>query len=514
MKTQLEKQVFDNHCWPTDRVVAPCREACPVGTDAGGYVMAILMEDYDEAYRIIAEHNPLPGVCGRICHHPCETECVRSRIDQPIAIKALKRFATEKASKSVRAALPFTSKKTGQRAAVIGSGPSGLAAAYDLTVMGHDVTVFEKSDRPGGLLNLAIPPFILPRKVLAADLNRIEALGVEFETCSEIRGRKGVEDLFKKGYSAVLLAIGALESQGLKGVDLSSPRVETGLSFLMRMQKKPKQRIEGRVLIIGGGNVAIDAARLCVRQGAGEVNVFCLEKRDAMPAFDWERNRAEKEGVRIFDGWGLISAEEKKGLKAQFARVKKIKTSKDGSLVPVMDTDERKKINTENIIVAVGQKIDLDALKGLRISLTQQGTLDTDPHFMTPNIPGLFAAGDMVIYPGTVTGAMGIGKEAAKAIDRFLKGEGQKQPVSAGRSPARASYINEELLTLFPKRNRARMPEIKMDMARRSLKEVEKGFSNTAALKEASRCLNCAMCSHCIMDRQRICRETATRLWA
>jgi len=507
MSNTNEKQIFDNNCWPSGDSEAPCQQACPIGTDTNGYIMAIYMGDYDEAYRIIAENNPMPGVCSRVCHRPCETECLRDKVEEPVDIRALKRFAVENASREAKNKLPDTEKKKDQKVAIIGSGPAGIAAAHSLVVMGYSVTVFEKDNRLGGLLSTAIPSFILPDEVLAEDLKRIEAMGVEFKTGTEINGKEDIDSLFSDGFSAVLLAFGASDSALLKEIDYSSEKIEPGLDFLRRMISNPDDKISGRVAVIGGGNVATDVARMCVRRGAGEVKIYAIEEKDMMPAFAVEKNRSEKEGVKINGGWGFSEVKEKDGfLRISFSKVKEIKVSEDGTFTPVLDNNETCEYEADNLILAVGQNVDRKSLEGLNVKLTSKGTVSADD-MEVESTPGVFTAGDVIIYPGTVTESMASGQKAAGVISAFLKGETIKP--SAKKRPVR---VVENILSALPQKNRKEMPEIETDIAKGSFEEVENGFSEAAANEEASRCINCPRCGNCIMIKHQLCRDAATRL--
>ena len=507
MSDTKEKQSFDNNCWPSGDSEAPCQQACPIGTDTNGYIMAIYMGDYDEAYRIIAENNPLPGVCSRVCHRPCEDECLRDKVEEPVDIRALKRFAVENASQEAKNKLPETEKKKDQKVAIVGSGPAGIAAAQRLAVMGYGVTVFEKDSRLGGLLSTAIPSFILPDEVLSEDLKRIEAMGVEFKTNTDINGKEGVDRLFSEGFSAVLLAFGASDSTLLKEIDYSSEKIEPGLDFLRRMISNPDDKVSGKVAVIGGGNVATDVARMCVRRGAGEVNIYAIEEKDMMPAFTVEKSRSEKEGVKINGGWGFSDVKDEGGLlKITFSKVKEIKISETGAFTPILDNTETCEYEADNLILAVGQNVDRNSLKGLNINLTPKGTIPAD-NLVVQSIPGVFTAGDVIIYPGTVTESMASGQEAALAISAYLKGETTKP--SAEKRPVR---VVENILSVLPQKNRMEMPEIEANVAKGSFEEVESGFSGATAKEEASRCINCPRCGNCIMIKHQLCRDAATRL--
>jgi|YNPNPStandDraft_1061719.scaffolds.fasta_scaffold00099_20 NADPH-dependent glutamate synthase beta subunit-like oxidoreductase len=513
MKGRYLDTAFDNDCWPSARISAPCALACPVGTDASAYIMAIHMGQYDEAFRIIARENPLPSVCGRVCHHPCETQCVRAEIDEPIAIRGLKRFAIEQASDKAKGDLPRVSKRSGLKVTVVGSGPSGLSAAYELAVMGHEVEVLERDHAVGGLLAKGIPPFVLPPSVLREDLHRIASLGVDFRKGVEVRGKEDIERLFARGSSAVLLAAGASRSLTLGIPGAPSQGIETGLDFLRRMARRARERIEGSVVVIGGGNVAMDVARLCVRKGAGKVHVYFPEERDRMTAFPWERERAEREGVVLHPGWGLkgLARTGRGRILASLVCVTEILPGEGGAVGLVFDEKRVEEVEADRVILAVGQKVEAEVWSGLGFEFTPSWTLRHTQGWAKSDRPGLFATGDMAIYPGTVSECIASGKRAARGIDAFLKGEAWEAREEARGLPGWFS-AGRGVLSIFPIRRREPMPEMSPEKARRSLQEVEKGFSKAAAAREASRCLNCSMCSLCMVERRQICMGTAQRL--
>lgn len=504
---------FDNDCWPSARIVAPCTKACPVGTDAAAYVMAIYMGQYDEAFRVISRENPLPSVCGRVCHRPCESRCVRSTIDDPIAIRGLKRFAIEQASDRVKRDLPKAAERTGFKVAIVGSGPSGLAAAYELALMGHEVKVLERDDEVGGLLAKGIPPFVLPPSALREDLNRIASLGVVFKKGVDVRGKDGIGQLFAGGASAVLLAAGASRSITLGVPGVGSKGVELGMDFLRGMEQGHAEKVKGSVVVIGGGNVAMDVARLCIRKGAEEVHVYFPEDRDAMTAFPWERDRAEREGAVIHHGWGLKGlARTRHGrILVSLRGVKEIVSGEGGAIRPVLEEEVAEEVEADRVILAVGQRVEVEAWAGLGLELTPRGTLRLSEGRTRRHRPGLFVAGDMSIYPGSVSECIASGKKAAREIDAFLKGRTLEVQEAAGDLPAWFS-AGQGVFSLFPIRRRESMPEIPLHVARRSIQEVEKGFSKAAAVREASRCLNCSMCGRCVVERRQLCMGTARRL--
>ncbi|MBT8338734.1 MAG: FAD-dependent oxidoreductase, partial [Desulfatitalea sp.] len=393
MSDAEQKRQFDNQCWSVAPSEAPCRQACPIGTDTSGYIMAIYMGDLNEAYRILSRNNALPGVCGRVCHFPCENECVRTKVEQPVAIRALKRFVVEQASEEVKNEVPLCTKKKCQKVAVIGSGPAGLAAAHSLIRKGYHVTVFERTQRVDGLLTSAIPGFILPSAVLAEDLGRLAFMGVEFVTGMSIQGKPGADKLMAGGYSAVVLTIGASGATLLPQIPYDNDNLVPGLLFLQEMIKSPDASLSRKVVVIGGGNVATDAARLCVRRGARKVRIYAIEEKDAMPAFGHELEQCEAEGVDINGGWGISKVEEKEdGLSIVLSKVTRILTT-DGGIRPIFDSRQSHEYKADHLIVAVGQKVEADVLEGLGAVFSPNGTVVADDTLL--GAAGVFVAGDV-----------------------------------------------------------------------------------------------------------------------
>jgi len=296
----------------------PCKLACPAGCNGQGYIALISKGKYVEALDHIKQWIPLPAVLGRICHHPCEQECNRNEVDEPVAIAPLKRFAADIVRQKRKGGeIPPEEKpaidKSKPRVAVVGAGPSGLTCALDLIKLGYPVTVFEKDSEPGGQLWSAIPKYRLPKDVLAADIKDIVDLGIELKLNTPVNGKNGLEALRKQGYKAVYLAIGAQQSRSLPipGVDL--PRVLLALDFLKDVNQGNKVDIGNKIVVIGGGNVAMDVARTARRLGADDVTAICLECAEEMPAHPWEIEEAVEEGVKIMNSWGPTEIVNKNG---------------------------------------------------------------------------------------------------------------------------------------------------------------------------------------------------------
>lgn len=473
----------------------PCKTACPVHMDVQGYLKLIAIGKLKEAYELIRRTNPLPSVCGRVCYHPCEQACKRNHVDLPLSISALKRFAADQYNLDE---LPMPEiQKTGKKVAIIGAGPAGLTAAHDLALAGHDVTVFEALPEAGGMVRVGIPAYRMPREALATDIRLITRLGVEIKTNTRIGDKIKPDDL-KKQFEAILVATGAHASLklGVPGEETSG--VVHGVDFLRDVNLEKKVDIGQRVAVIGGGNTAIDAARVARRLGA-DVTIVYRRGRDEMPANDVEIHGAEEEGVEIM----LLTAPKK--IIAQNGRVKFIECVKmqlgepDASgrprPVPVEGSEFRLEVDT--IIPALGQAPVLDFAKGLGLEPTKRGTLDASAETMATCTDGIFAAGDVVTGPKMVIDAMAAGRAAARSIDAYLKGEPIPLPDDLSEPEELTSDEIDRLREEFPRQERAKMAELPPAERVKSFSEVELGFTLEQAQAEAARCLGCGTCCEC-----------------
>jgi len=464
--------------------IPPCVEACPLDMDIPGYVTAVSQGKYDEAINIIRDTNPLPSICGRICHHPCEVECKRLIVDDATAIQWIKRFVADRAIASGNNRPAPVAQTRSEGVAVIGSGPAGLTAAHDLIREGYGVTVFESQPVAGGMMSSVIPEFKLPRDVVQADIDYITALGVEIRTGITIGRDMSMEDL-RQEYDAVLLATGSWKPMALPlpGSDLQGTYL--ALSFLQDVGEGKKIDLGDRVIVIGGGDTAMDTARTALRLGAREVHLTCLEDRRAMPAQLWEIEKAEKEGVIIhpslapqhFEGNGTITG-------VLFRDVLSTDKDNQGKISWTLSDDGAHRMDCDSVIIAIGQTPDLAPLKG-SIDHTAQGTVAVDTETLALTPPGLFAAGDCVVGAGTVADGMAAGRRAALSIIRHLSGSDpeKRKPVTFDT----ASLSNEIML----QGSRHAMPGLAAAEARASFSEVDQGYTEAMAKEEAKRCINC-----------------------
>ena len=495
--------VKTNNCATGDCVriaPAPCQMACPAGIDIPTYVTLIGMGRDVEAIEVIRKDNPFPWVCGLVCTRPCEFMCVRGRIDKPVSIKYLKAFAAEKAMLDRRYVTPAKEPDKGQKVCVIGAGPAGMSAAYYLSLKGYGVRVIEALPTAGGMMLLGIPRYRLPCRVIDLEVTMLEELGVEFRFNTKFGKDVTLDSLESEGFAAFFIAIGAHKSFSLKiPGEKDYPQVTQAIDLLRRVAMGDWKIPGDRVVIIGGGNVAIDAARTCLRLGCKEVRIAYRRSHSEMPADVEEVEQAEEEGVKISF---LTIPVEILGQNGQVTALRCIRaemTVQESSSrkIPVPVEGSEYLIETDAVISAIGQQVDQDCLSSLhRLKWTRRNTLFVSKINMKTSVPGVFAAGDAVLGPATVIEAIGGGKRAADAIDRYLSDMPQPRmppvPVRRGRvdwieMPAR---VKMEL-------KRPEMSLLPIERRRKTFQQVEIGYTEKRARQEAARCLRCDICFRC-----------------
>jgi NADPH-dependent glutamate synthase beta subunit-like oxidoreductase/ferredoxin len=512
----------------------PCRAACPVNTNAGGYVSLIAQGHYREAYLLARAPNPLASVCGRICAHPCEAACRRGQIDQPIAIRAMKRFINERygveSSCSFEEILrvverPRPPASTPGRIAIIGSGPAGLACAHDLALMGHRVTIFDAAPVPGGMMRLGIPDYRLPRELLEREIEFIRFLGVEFRLGVEI-GREMTFAELRAEHEAVFLATGCRKGKMLKLPGTDKKGVLTAVDFLVNVNLGVPLEIGEEVIVVGGGNVAFDVARSARRFGGTStpdeehhnlavdaavaasrmlrrrVTLVSLESRDEMPADPEEIEEGSHEGIRIIHrrgphailGNGRVSALET----IDVARV----FDENGKFAPQFVPDSRQQIPCDTVILAIGQIADLSFLGADHgLQTTPQQTLVVDPVTLATSVPGIYAGGDVAFGPRIVISAVADGRRAAKAIDSFLTGRADQPEEYEVRVFPTFGYSHPFARGDYETIPRRRVPVLPIER-RQPREEVELCLLEKEARAEGSRCLHCWV--NTIFDSSRI----------
>ncbi len=475
-------------------VFAPCENTCPVHCDAVGYTSLIAAGRYDEALDLIRLTMPLPGICGRVCNHPCEKVCKRGDIDDPVAISALKRFASDWEMKQGKMAPPtFIEKPKEERVAVVGAGPAGLNAAYHLGRRGYRVTIFEALPTAGGMLAVGIPRFRLPRQVLEHDIQFICQHNVEILTGRELGRDFTVEKLLSDGYKAVFLALGAHFDQSLNIPGEDADGVLRGVEFLRRANLGEKVQIGSRVAIIGGGNVAMDAGRMVLRLGAKSVTIIYRRTREEMPANIEEIEEAEDEKItflyllsptRIITDNGRVT-----GIECQKMKLGEYDSSGRAKPVPIPGSEFV--IPADTIIPEIGYVPHLTCLpdSGL-FPINKNGTLSVDPVTLATGMPGVFAGGDVTTGPTTIVEAMAGGYHAAISIDRYLKGQ-DLHADRVYRAQRRADVKRPEAEGEGEEKERYQMPYLGVGYRVKGYAEVNLGFDEQTALSEAKRCLRC-----------------------
>jgi NADPH-dependent glutamate synthase beta subunit-like oxidoreductase/2,4-dienoyl-CoA reductase-like NADH-dependent reductase (Old Yellow Enzyme family) len=474
-------------------LLPPCQAACPAGLDIRGYVDAIVQGRYREALNLIEEKIPMPRTVGRVCFRPCESRCNRGSIDESIAINALKRFVADEVSSKRRGKKVTPAVRTrDERVAIVGSGPAGLGAATFLVKMGYGVTVFEAESVAGGMLTLGIPEYRLPREILQTEIADIQRLGVEIRLNSPVR-KNGLtlDALREKGYKALFIAVGAQKGVSLDIPNMNIEGVVHGVSWLRDIHLGKEVRLGERVVAIGGGNVAIDSARMALRLGAREVSIAYRRSRDEMPAIVDEVAEAEKEGVRIryMSSPCRIVCEGDECVGLECLETKLGEPDESGRRRPIQVQGSEFVMDADVVISAIGEIPDLSFMDREPFSLGDNNTLEVNPYTMATNVEGVFAGGDVVTGPASVVQAIAAGRRAARAIDRYLRGEGLDYEVAVPDT----IHIEDLDTSLFKRRKRQNMPSLSPKKRIKGFREVELGFGELATLREADRCLQCGM---------------------
>ena len=511
----------------------PCMQACPVHTQAGRYVSLIAEGRYEEAYRYARVPNPFASICGRVCGHPCEPACRRGQFDMPISIRALKRFVTERHGPESRNSIDVFAGTPRpvrpEKIAIIGSGPAGMSAAHDLALLGYPVTVFEAAPVPGGMMHLGIPEYRLPRDVLQAQIREILDLGPELRLNMRLGRDFSLEDLRRQGFKAVLLAFGLHRSRDLNLPGHELDGVVKGIDFLLNVNLGYRFSIGKQVVVIGGGNVAIDVARSAMREqqkltagtetsaglpdqltssehdvamkefmdvsrqalrmGAREVHLVCLESRMEMPASEEEIAEGLVEGIKMHPSLG---PKQFVGTNGKLTGLEVINCTSvfdsQHRFSPTFAAGTEAIIPCDTVILAIGQASDTSFLKPTDgIETTRQGTLKIDPTTLMTTAPGIFAAGDVAFGPRLIINAVADGKKAAEEIDKFIRGsEWQPKPQFVQITILDHHQMAEQ----YDEYSRLGVPVIPLER-RTGIAEVETGFTEEQARREASRCLQC-----------------------
>jgi NADPH-dependent glutamate synthase beta subunit-like oxidoreductase len=462
-----------------------CSDECPGGIDIPRYMAAVRAGDMDGAARILLESNPLPAATGRVCPHYCEKGCNRDLLDESVSIRAVERRLGDHVLSKSDELYEMPSINTGKRVAVVGSGPAGLSAAFYLRRSGHEVRVFERMSEAGGMLRWSIPRYRLPLEVVRAIIASYERAGIVFELGAEIGGEGRSLESLRKDYDAVFLATGAWEQKKVRieGAEL----LESGIDFLAGIEEEKKKTMAGTVLVIGGGNVAVDVAITAKRLGASRVTMACLESRDEMPAFPEEIEQALGEGVGLLTSWGPRRALTKDGAIAGMELVVCASVfDKEGRFAPVFDEARTMKVEADRVILAIGQGAELGYLEGaLR---ADRGRIPVDAATQATGLAGLFAGGDAATGPASVIGGIAAGRRAAEAIDHAFGAAAPRGAKRFDEDSGAASDLRGESL-----RESRRTEARELPASRRCLDEEDIAtLDENEASAEAGRCLDCS----------------------
>jgi len=531
----MHVEIADTSYW---RRNIPCQDACPVHTDARGYVRAIAAGQFEQAYLIARGPNPLASMCGRVCGAPCEAQCRRGQVDKPIAIRTLKRFVTERYGPKgdtmdsadlqgrlgqlsgqnvcdgiddIRHLLNRRKEMTfaqpdGARVAIIGAGPAGLACAHDLCLLGLRPVIFEMESVPAGMLYVGVPEYRLPRDVILGEVAVIEAMGTEIRCGVEVGKDITLPEVLSE-FKATVIAVGAKKSRQLPIDGVEGPGVLGGVEFLKDVAYDRPVALGSRVVVIGGGNVAYDAARTTLRQSYVDISrtakrqekvetvyLACLESREEMPADDVEIIEGDEEGVIRKSGWGptaIVRNDEGKVTGVEFQRCLRA-FNDEGRFAPIFDANERMTLECDTVIVTIGQSIELPFIDADRdgIRLTERGMMEIDKTTLAASREGVFAAGDIVMGMGLMIDAIAFGKQAARSVHQYVTGEQASRRVT-DEHHLLADFSRE---AGFEGLDRVATPMRPVAERIKSQKlPAELGYDQAMAAREASRCLDCGV---------------------
>ena len=502
---QLFAQAMPSAYGIEKRGAPPCRASCPIHVNAQGYIALITAGKFEEALALVRERNPFPGITGRICTHPCETACRRKDVERAVAIDGLKRFVSD-FEKEDKTDLTVP-EENGKRVAIIGSGPAGLLAAFDLRKMGYGVTVFEALPVAGGMLAVGIPEYRLPRSILNKEINTLLHMGVELKLNTPIGKDLTLQHLKTKGYDAIFIATGAHQSRklGLQGEE--NKGVFHAVDFLRKVALGEPVKVGEKVVVVGGGNAAIDAARTAFRLGSREVTIAYRRTRNEMPAQEEEIEEAEHEGINIeyLTAPTRLLIEDGKIQGMECIRMELGDPDESGRPRPVPISGSEFRIEADTVIPAISQSPDLSFLNGLDgLKTSRWGGIEADPVTLETNIKGIFSGGDVVTGPQTYIDAMAAGRKAAISIDRYLKGEDLR--VDREDEGPQKEYIQIDVDGV---EYRARAPMMALPPERRrSFDETNLGLREEDVIREAERCLQCGGCSECL-ECVKVCEAKA-----
>jgi NADPH-dependent glutamate synthase beta subunit-like oxidoreductase len=472
--------------------LVPCMAACPAHIDVPGYLRMCALGKRDEANAIIREKVPFPGILGRVCIHPCEDACRRGEVNESISICALKRYAADGDKGLWKNENPLAAD-TGKKVAIIGAGPAGLTAAFYLRKKGHAVTIFDAGEAAGGMLRYGIPEYHLPREILDTEIKEILDLGIDLRSGRVLGKDITLDQLTHNGYDVVFLGVGARDSRRIPLEGCHVPDVLWGVDFLRRVAEGEDIKLKDSVVVVGGGNVAVNVATTALRCGAGDVKMACLECLDEMPASPGELETARAEGVEIMPSWGpdrIIAADDK------VTRVDLLECTcvfdEQGQFCPEF-SETKACIPVDQVIIAVGQASDLSFLEDHRRIKVDRGLIVVNQDTLETDMKGIYAGGDITQAAGAIIHAIADGRQAAASIDKGLGGTGDIDEILFPRGNPDAFLGRDEGFAFWP---RETVPELDVAIRIKSFQEVAMGYSDVQAAKEAQRCLQCDLRLH------------------
>lgn len=468
--------------------IAPCTAACPAGIDVPRYIRQVAAGRFSESLATVRERIPFPLVCGYACVHPCEAQCGRGQYEGPVAIRMLKRAAAELGS---GAPLPSALAKTGRKAAIVGSGPCGLTAAYYLALLGHEVTVFEAQDRSGGMLRYGIPGYRLPDEVVDADICLIEESGVKILTGTRVAS---VESLLEQGYDAVFIASGAWRAARMDIPGEDRPEVIKGIAYLAAVNAGRPPAIGAKVVVVGGGDTAIDAARVSRRLGAEVVQIY-RRTRAEMPASAEEVEAAIEEDVHMEFLTAPLAIDQGA---VRCIRMALGAADASGRPRPEPITGSEFTIAADTVIMAIGQEVDAPAQAVVR---ERNGVVRADAHSLATSVPGIYAGGDAVSGPATIIDAIAQGRRASAAIDRFLGGSGDLEQFACEQPP------DQEHVAAARGSGRRQWQDLPVAERLADFALVEQAYTEQSAREEASRCLSCDRLAYEVRVDAALCKD-------
>jgi len=471
-------------------ISSACQHICPLSQDVPSYIGLIAQGKFEEAIKVVRKENPLPLVCGRVCNTPCESKCVAGEWDDPIAIRLMKRFLADYEMKHGLDVEEKPKSEKEEKVAIVGSGPAGLTCAYYLALEGYRVTVFESQEMPGGMLALGIPDFRLPKNVLKYEIDRIKRLGVEIKTNTTVGKDISLAKL-KEGYNAVFIAIGAHKGLKMKIPGEDAEGVIDAIEFLRDINLGRQVKVGNKIIVVGGGNSAIDAARVARRLGK-DTKILYRRTRAEMPAIKSEIEEALTEGIDIQFLAAPVNVISNNGkLEAiECIRMELGEMDQSGRRRPVPVEGSEFRVEVDTLILAISQEPDVSLFGGDGLNFSKWNTLEVDPETLSTNIRGIFAGGDVVTGPNTVTEAMAHGKTAAQMIDKYIKGETLEREYKVTRPALHIEAVKlteEETKSL----KRPKVQSLPVEQRLKDFSEVELGFTEAAAILEAKRCLRC-----------------------